>query len=165
MISWLYKQDLSLPTSWVNAPTYIPILKYKLCPLLPCIKNAFSLFSKIMMTMNLLPQYQMQPLNWWNIYTLTITWHCLQEMGKISCFKQNTLVVYFNTAGFHGLHWIDWYAFQWWPVLVMYLTRILCFGGSEEEFTFNVSREAAFHRPVLHLYIYLCLFSQGKPFT
>ena len=37
------------------------------------------------------------------------------------------------------------------PVVVMDLTRILCFGGGVSEFTLNVSREAAFHRPVLHL--------------
>ena len=37
------------------------------------------------------------------------------------------------------------------PVVVMDPTRILCFGGGVSEFTLNVSREAAFHRPVLHL--------------
>ena len=37
------------------------------------------------------------------------------------------------------------------PVVVMDLTRIFCFGGGVSEFTLNVSREAAFHRPVLYL--------------
>ena len=33
------------------------------------------------------------------------------------------------------------------------------------EFTLNVSREAAFHRPVLHLYICSFFFVEGKPLT
>ena len=51
-------------------------------------------------------------------------------------------------------------------VVVMDLARILCFGGGVSEFTLNVSHGAAFHRPVLHLYICsFFFFVEGKPLT
>ena len=44
------------------------------------------------------------------------------------------------------------------PVVVMDLTRILCFGGGVAEFTLNVSRGAAFHRSTGPLFVHMFIF-------
>ena len=60
---------------------------------------------------------------------------------------------------------MDWYPFQWCSGRGHGPHADLVFWWRVSEFTLNVSREAAFHRPVLHLYICSFFFVEGKPLT